>query len=381
MKSTALTFLVFFLLNIISMRAEIIPYQAPGITESIDFQVWANGQEIFTGQAGNKYHGFYSFSTFDFTGSVTIRVKALRAIKWLYIMPSVLKIEYKSLDDYTFEFTLENPEKITILLNNDRHNSLHILTSLPEKNKPNPEDESVLFYKAGKTYDIGVLDLKDNQTLYIEGGAKLKGMIRVKDAKNVKIVGRGMIDGTLNESSGNHPDGDEPWRLIYMDHSDNIEIEGITLFNSLRWTIHPYSCTNLKINNIRVINWDYGSDGIDVSACQDVQITNSFLRTNDDPIAIKALSFYDNALYPNPRKQNMSVNNILAEGCTLWNLPWGNVFEIGYELRCDRVSDIIFRDCDVLMQDERGAVFSIHNADNAVVENVLFENIRVENAE
>jgi polygalacturonase len=165
-----------------------------------------------------------------------------------------------------------------------------------------------------------------------------------------------------------------------MDHSEDIKIEGITLFNSMRWTIHPYACKGLEMDNIRVLNWDFGSDGTDISACQDVSITNSFYRTNDDPIVIKALSFSDKMYYPNPPIKNMDVKNILVEGCTVWNMPYGNVFEIGFELRCDRVGDIIFRDCDVLMSDHRGAVFSIHNSDYATVENVLFENIRVENA-
>jgi hypothetical protein len=84
--------------------------------------------------------------------------------------------------------------------------------------------------------------------------------------------------------------------------------------------------------------------------------------------------------YPNPRHENPDVKDILVDGCTFWNMPYGNVFDIGFELRCDRVGDMVFRNCDVLMQEGRGAIFSIHNSDNAVVENVLFDDIRIENA-
>jgi len=206
-------------------------------------------------------------------------------------------------------------------------------------------------------------------------------MVRIKDAKNVKIAGRGMIDGTDNKSRSNDRFTNEPFRLIYMDNSENIRIEGITLYNSLKWTIHPYACKNLEIENINIVNWDYGSDGIDISACQNVKVRNSFLRTNDDCILVKSLSLGPQMYYPNPRHKNPDVKDVLVEGCTLWNMAYGNAFDIGFELRCDRVGDMIFRDCDVLMQEGRGAIFSIHNSDNAMVENVLFDNIRVENAD
>jgi polygalacturonase len=358
--------------------AGIVLHQGHGIPESKDFKVWVNGSEMFTGQAGDRRWS-YSFCAFDFERSVAVRVRFDRAIKWVDIMPSILKIEHTAIDDNTFEFTLGEPKKITIIINNDRNNTLHILTNLPEKNRPNPEDKNILFYKAGKTYDIGVLDIKSNQTLYIESGAKLKGMIRIRDADNVRIMGRGMIDGTDNKSRGGRF-SNEPWRLIYMENANNVKIQGITLYNSLKWTIHSYDCKNIEIENINLVNWDYGSDGFDISGCQNVKVKNSFFRTNDDCIVIKSLSLADKMYYPNRRIQNPDVKDILVEGCTLWNMAYGNAFDIGFELRCDRVGDIIFRDCDVLMQEGRGAIFSIHNSDNAMVENVLFDDIRIENA-
>ena len=223
--------------------------------------------------------------------------------------------------------------------------------------------------------------MQDGQTLYIEGGAKLKGMIRVRDAGNVEIRGRGMIDGTDNKSEGNARFKDQPWRLIYMESAHDVRVEGITLFNSLKWTIHTYDSHDLEFDHINIVNSDFGSDGIDISGCQRVKVTNSFFRTNDDCVVLKSLSFAKDSYYPNRRRQNPDVSEVLVEGCTLWNMPYGNCFEIGFELRCNRVRDITFRDCDVLMQHGRGAVFSIHNSDYAVVEDVLYEDIRVENAD
>ena len=62
-----------------------------------------------------------------------------------------------------------------------------------------------------------------------------------------------------------------------------------------------------------------------------------------------------------------------------WNAEWGNALEIGFELLTPHVRNIVWRDCDIIRV-ETGAVFSIHNGDSAAVEDVRFENIRVEDA-
>jgi hypothetical protein len=357
-------------------KAVLFPIENTGIPVSDEYTVSVNDVEIFTGLAGS-----YSFCTFDFNSRVEVIVSCRESINQAKILPTGLNLDYSIMDAHSLKLVLDKPEMITVEINGSQAKVLHLLTSLPETDRPGEDEKNVLFYAGPGEYDVGVLELKDNQTLYIEAGAKINGMVLANGAKNVKIKGRGMIDGTYNKTDGNYPDGSEPWRLIYMTHSEDIEIDGVTLYNSPRWTIHTHSCKNLAINNVRILNWAYGSDGTDLSACQDVQITNSFYKANDDAIAIKAVSFTPGAFYPNPRIDNMDVKNILVEGCTLWNMSWGNVFEIGYELRCSSVRDITYRDCDVLMQGGRGAVFSIHNGDHAVIENVLYEDIRVENAQ
>lgn len=74
-----------------------------------------------------------------------------------------------------------------------------------------------------------------------------------------------------------------------------------------------------------------------------------------------------------------------VHGCTLWNAEPGNALEIGYELRCNEVSDIVFSDCDIIHCEyegnQSGGVLTIHNADRANVHNILYENIRIEDAQ
>ena len=57
----------------------------------------------------------------------------------------------------------------------------------------------------------------------------------------------------------------------------------------------------------------------------------------------------------------------------------GNGLEIGFETRNRRIHDIRFEDIDIIHV-ERGSAISIHNGDAAVVEDVTFDDIRVEDA-
>ena len=79
------------------------------------------------------------------------------------------------------------------------------------------------------------------------------------------------------------------------------------------------------------------------------------------------------------------VKNILVEHCVLWNAEPGNAVEIGYEVRCDEISDITFRDLDIVHCEyegnQSGGVLTIHNADRAHIHDIVYEDIRVEDAQ
>ncbi|HAQ17645.1 MAG TPA: hypothetical protein DCR40_00225 [Prolixibacteraceae bacterium] len=62
-----------------------------------------------------------------------------------------------------------------------------------------------------------------------------------------------------------------------------------------------------------------------------------------------------------------------------WNSIWGNAVEIGFELNSDEVKNIRFGNMDIIHVED-GATISIHNAGQAHVSGVTFENIRVEDS-
>jgi hypothetical protein len=64
----------------------------------------------------------------------------------------------------------------------------------------------------------------------------------------------------------------------------------------------------------------------------------------------------------------------------MWNGVWGNALEIGFETRSDTIQNITFRNCDLIHTEGPEGTFTIHNGDRAVVKNVLYEDIRVEDS-
>ncbi|MHC5137076.1 MAG: hypothetical protein ACYSN7_00850, partial [Planctomycetota bacterium] len=92
--------IIFLLLITVLVRGDVIQHQWPDIPESSEFRVWVNGKALYTGLAGNKMWR-YSFCAFDFNEPVTVRVRSTRSIKWLDVLPSILKIEHESIDEHT----------------------------------------------------------------------------------------------------------------------------------------------------------------------------------------------------------------------------------------------------------------------------------------
>jgi hypothetical protein len=167
----------------------------------------------------------------------------------------------------------------------------------------------------------GVIFLKSNVELHLEIGARLLGSVKwkdydnpivlalivAKDQKNIAISGEGIIDGQAPELIKDIflmlEDGtltDPQWEfkrpteavrpmLIHFIGCENVSLTGITLKNSASWVQNYSKCTNLVIDNMKVESTAYwNNDGIDVSDCKKVKITNCFVNATDDGICLKS---------------------------------------------------------------------------------------------
>ena len=120
---------------------------------------------------------------------------------------------------------------------------------------------------------------------------------------------------------------------------------------------------------MKQVGWRANSDGIDIEASRNVHVADTFLRNDDDCVAVKSK--------PKGDGKGVVTEDILIENTIFWNALPGNAMEIGFELVADAIRNVTFRNCDIIRV-ERGAAFSIHTGDNALVENINFEDIRVE---
>jgi polygalacturonase len=202
----------------------------------------------------------------------------------------------------------------------------------------------------------------------------VRGNVRSVGTRGVIIRGRGVLDGSdigKRPASGGAMTGEVGTRnMIYLGKTVGAKIEGITIFNSeSEWTVYMSGTTGTRVDGVKILNPSvhYGNDGFDISSSSNVLIENIFVRTNDDCVVVKNMGDVD-------------MRDITVRHAVLWNMPTGgNGIEIGFEMRNKPARDIRFEDIDIIHV-ERGAAISIHNGDAAEVENVAYDDIRVEDA-
>ena len=329
------------------------------------YQVKINGKEQ------RVYHTeFFDFVSFlDENEKAEVEVTVNEPFQKAVIRPTAVQIPFKE-EGNKISISLPAGKRITLELDDKLESPLYVL---PGKYIPKPENATYVF-ENGKAYNVGCLQLNSDETVYIEYGAVVSGRIYSRMADRVRILGNGILYG------GNWHAWDENGaeQLIVPVLGENIEIRGITLLDGGSWHIVPVACKNVLIEDVNVLGKVITGDGVDIVGCENVVLRNCFIRANDDCISIKAVEFQDPS-------GCTDVRHILVEDCLFWNAEFGNTLEIGYETRCDEITDVVFRNCDVVHcqyeGNQSGGVLTIHNADRVNVHDIVYENIRIEDAQ
>ncbi len=323
-----------------------------------------------TGEPGSA-----SMALFDICGEVQVTVDVEKEIETVKILPSSYNIQY-STQGNKLSFSIDKPIHLTIEVNGEWHESLHISANPFEVDPPSADDPNVIYFGAG-VHDITELVVGDNQTLYLAGGAYLRchaqedeQMVELGNKRmlppsilvmgeNATIRGRGIIDGgTVHRTKRRH--------MILVQNSKNVVIEGIVLFDPSHWTLPVKNSDFVTIDNIKITGWRGNSDGIDISNSRDILVENSFLRTYDDLVVIKTFKGWGEA------------KNIHVRKCVLWN-EIAHALSVGAEV-CEDVSNVLFEDCDVIHDLGRETALRVYHCDSAIIQDVTFQNIRIEEA-
>ena len=199
-------------------------------------------------------------------------------------------------------------------------------------------------------YLIGQLVLKNGVELHLEEGACLlgstspydyvavgatqvagdllkdnscQGLIMAKNVKGIAITGEGVIDGqglllALNIDSLHHtgeqtdpnynkrrqrPSELARPTLLNIVGCEDVHIEGVHLRNSAGWGLSFTRCRGVVLRHLDIHNRAYwNNDGIDLTDCRDVTVTDCRVNSADDGICLKS---YD----PDSGNEDISISN------------------------------------------------------------------------
>ena len=383
-----------------SFSQTVTPHPVPREFGSKQYKVEVNGTPVPVFEASARVH----FASFDFTGEATVKVngKVVREIGvplpirdaqedgssiWegaAVVRP--LSRNVKAVTDGSLAtFTLSEPgqysiegRKISDFDTDNKDMVLFLFANRPEINRPKPSDPNVVYLEPGVHQRM--VDLKSGQTLYLEAGAVLFGPIDIWDAKDVKILGRGVVF-YYGPQSENHDDGylvKKSWHPLTTHNSERLTVEGVTFVaRSRTWTIQMNTTYDASFDNVKLLgvnDQNINGDGFDWKGGGGrTRITNSLIRSSDDAFAF----FTPRDSVPEP---NGVVKDITIESCVIWPTR-ANIFRAsGYG------DNIVMRNCDIIHVPQslftvpRAILCSVRSSDKvyAVVSNFLFENLRFE---
>jgi polygalacturonase len=192
-----------------------------------------------------------SFALFEMDSPAEVVLKPSRSFQQVVVRPLSKQVQLV-VDEGTIRFQLPSAGAYTVELDG-YHGALHIFADRVKTYDVDPEDEDVLYFGKG-IHDMGVIRLTSNQTLFIDEGAVVYARIEAYDAHNIRILGRGILDGSRNTekilfefgekeieqfNKGFAVTNAERRHTVQIEFCDNVCIDGITIRDSLVYNIRP----------------------------------------------------------------------------------------------------------------------------------------------
>lgn len=344
--------------------AAVTLYPAPsGAPASSRYTVTVNSQAAFVYDAQIPNPLNCSFAYFDMDAAVSVSVTIPGGFSSVTIRPRNVAFN-PATSGNTVTFQVARPGTIALTINGSLSNPLFIFANPPEVNPPRQGDPGVTYYGPG-IHTIGNVTVGSNETVYIAGGAIVRGggFVIPVGSTGARILGRGILDKSGNATEALWCGG------------NNVTLDGIVVANqpTMGWTLTFYGCRNLTVGNVKVVSGDHWSnDGMDIAGCSNVTVNNCFIKTYDDGVTIKAFDVW-----------NANVTNIKVSNCFFWQ-HWAHACVVGAETNTGTMDSITFKNMDVVMAateldygNYTGAM-GIFHADNADISRVRFEDFRVD---
>ena len=331
---------------------------------SIPYQVKVGSSILGLNVVKEQYHeGEYYWGRFDTKGKVKLVVNTEYDLSDVKVIANG-DVDW-SVKDNCLTIKAKGPFK-AVVEPRGRIKPLLLFADSPEDKRP--AGEYVKYFAPG-VHDVGVLEVTDNQVVYLDEGAIVNGAIHAQ-GNNILICGHGVLSGA------SYPRLQGPLEsLLLADKCNGLVIRDMTFTAPWWWTVYLINCDGAMLDNIKILNSNMiNDDGVDIANSRNVTLRNSFIRSQDDVIAVKGMD-----------ASGLPCENILIEDCMLWN-DWANVIRVGYECETPYMKNIVMRNCDVVHHAFRykepkrfwaNTVFFLQPSNNMQISDILFEDIRI----
>ena len=162
-------FFIFFILFFVNLEfiysqdLKVYPFPV-GLTPAKDFTIKINGRQAFVYDSPVG-----AFVHFESSKPVKLEITIISLdVKRVDIRPTKYNIQSELNQDI---ITVEVPPSVnlSIELNGNITRPLFIFANAPDQQKPDPMSKGVHYFRSGKIYEVGPVELKDNEQVYIEG--------------------------------------------------------------------------------------------------------------------------------------------------------------------------------------------------------------------
>lgn len=314
----------------------------------------------------------YFDAEFKDGGEVTVcvditNVEDISEIKSVEVLPSKYEIKPEIRGKKVF-FNIKETGNYTVVFNDSEFNATHIFVNEIDDYSQYIDEDTVVI-EPGEWY-IENISLETGTTYYIKGGAVVHTTLGGNYVEDIKVFGHGIVDGSWYAGwKENHTtEAHVPFNIVA---AQGITLDGPTFLNSNCWVVNATDSKNCVFKNIKLISGRANGDGITLQSCQDMTVTDAFVRAWDDCLVVKNYTTTQNT-------RNINFKNI-----SIWT-DLAQSMEIGYETNKGKkddpeISNVSFTDITVLYNFHK-PVISIHNSDNAYVHDISYKNIVVEHA-
>lgn len=184
-----------------------------------------------------------SVAFLDFSGTVEVAVTSSKgAFEKARIRPLSYGIEYTA-DGDTLTFTLTEPRALSIEIDGEIFDNLHLNANPIETNRPDRDDPDVIYYGPGLHTVSGNI---------LEGGAVLRARVSFNGVSNARAVGRGVV-------------WDAPAGSFGILRSNNIEINGLTSLSPRGHAVRVDERKQVTISGLHAYSSATWGDGVDVT--------------------------------------------------------------------------------------------------------------------